>query len=66
MISAATEASYCFVLISGKNDEAEMYDTINKFSLDLSDYKEQRFSNIWKFAQFASNFLTIERNIQNN
>ena len=43
--TAATEASCCFILISGTIDEVEMYDTNNKRSLDLSEYKKRRCLN---------------------
>ena len=51
----ATEASCCF-FISGIFDEAEKYDTNNKRSLDMRDYKEQRSLKFWDFAQFFPNF----------
>ena len=38
--TAAVGASCCFVLISGITDETKMFDTNNKRSLDLSEYKE--------------------------
>ena len=48
--TAAAEGSCCFVLISGIINEAEMYDTNKKRSLDLSDYKKQHCLNFWNFA----------------
>ena len=36
--------------------DAEMYDTNNKRSLDMSEFKKERCSNFWKFAYFVSKF----------
>ena len=43
--TAAAEASCCFILISGVVVEAEMYDTSNKRSLDLIEFKKDRCLN---------------------
>ena len=40
LITAAAEASCCFILISGVMVEAEMYDTNNKRSLDRSEFQK--------------------------
>ena len=42
MNTGAAEASCCFTSISGIIDEAEMYDTYNKRSFDLSEDKKPR------------------------
>ena len=38
--TAAAEASCCFTLLNGMLHETEMYDTNNKRSLNLSEYKK--------------------------
>ena len=43
--TAAAQPSCFFNLIIGIIDETEMYDTNNKRSLDLSEYKNQRCLN---------------------
>ena len=40
LITAPAAASCCFILMSGVMAEAEMYDTSNKRSLDLSKFKK--------------------------
>ena len=41
LITATTEASCCFILMSAVMVEAEMYDTNNKRSLDQSEVKKE-------------------------
>ena len=53
----AAEASCCFILISGLIEEAEMYDTNNKRSFDLSEYKKQRCLKFWKFAHLSKVYI---------
>ena len=43
--------------------EAEMYDTNNKRSLDLSEFKKERCLNFWKVAYSVSQFISNEPNI---
>ena len=45
LIAAAALAGCCFNLMSGVIFEAEMYDTYNKRSLDLSEFKKERCLN---------------------
>ena len=45
VLNTAAEGSCCFTLISGTINKAEMYDTNNKRSPDLSDYTKQRSLN---------------------
>ena len=44
--TAAAEVSCCFTSMSGVSFGAEMYDTNNKGSLDLSQYKKQACLNL--------------------
>ena len=45
LITAAAEATCCSILMSGVIVEAEMYDTNNKRSLDLSEFEKDRCLN---------------------
>ena len=49
-----------FIPIRGILDEAEKNDTNNKRSLHLSDYKEQGYLYLLKFAHFGSKFTSNE------
>ena len=60
----AAEASCCFILISGLIEEAELYDTNNKRSFDLSEYKKQRCLKFWKFAHLSKNYNRIKSSIE--
>ena len=62
LITAAKEASCCFILMSGVMVEAEMYDTNNKCSVDLSELKKERCLRFWKLAYFDSKFISNEPN----
>ena len=44
LTTAAAAAICCFILMSGNKNEAEMYDTSNKRSLDLSEFKKESCS----------------------
>ena len=50
--------------MSGVSFGAEMYDTNNKGSLDLSQYKKQACLNLWKIAHFVSKVISNQQ--QNN
>ena len=43
--------------------DAEMYDTNNRRSLDMSEFKKERCLNFWKITYFVSNFIWNEPNI---
>ena len=50
-------------MISGVMIEAEVFDTNNKRSLDLSEFKKESCSNFWNIAYFVSEFKSNEPHI---
>ena len=51
LITAVAAATCClFWWVEYSMVEAEMYDTNNRRSLDLSEFKKERSLNFWKFA----------------
>ena len=60
MTTNVKERNCCFVLIKGIINGAEKYDTKNKRSLDLSEYKKEGYLCFRKFAHFVSKFTANE------
>ena len=52
-----------FILMSGVMVDAEMYDTNNKRSLGMSEFKKERCLNFRKFVYFVSKFMKRTKNL---